>query len=121
MTGGKVAYIYMPDTSLGGLTAFNRYFYAQIGKEAAIVDERFNGGGLLDYVGMTGQDSSTYISTINLNSANGTQTVYAKFKDSANNWSNAVNGSIFLDSVAPSGGLSITSSRDEVRPRSERR
>jgi tricorn protease len=47
MTGGKVAYIYMPDTANGGLTVFNRYFYAQIGKDAAIVDERFNGGGLL--------------------------------------------------------------------------
>lgn len=47
MSGGKVAYIYMPDTADGGLTAFNRYFYAQIGKQAAIVDERFNGGGLL--------------------------------------------------------------------------
>lgn len=47
MTGGKVVYIYMPDTANGGLTAFNRYFYAQIGKDAAIVDERFNGGGLL--------------------------------------------------------------------------
>ena len=47
MTGGKVGYIYMPDTANGGLTAFNRYFYAQIGKEGAIVDERFNGGGLL--------------------------------------------------------------------------
>jgi tricorn protease len=47
LSGGKLAYIYMPDTSNGGLTAFNRYFYAQIGKEGAIVDERFNGGGLL--------------------------------------------------------------------------
>jgi tricorn protease len=47
MTGGKVAYIYMPDTANGGLAAFNRYFYAQIGKDGAIVDERFNGGGLL--------------------------------------------------------------------------
>ena len=47
MSGGKVAYIYMPDTANGGLAAFNRYFYAQIGKQAAIVDERFNGGGLL--------------------------------------------------------------------------
>jgi tricorn protease len=47
MSGGNVAYIYMPDTANGGLTAFNRYFYAQIGKQAAIVDERFNGGGLL--------------------------------------------------------------------------
>jgi tricorn protease len=47
LSGGKVAYIYMPDTANGGLTSFNRYFYAQIGKNAAIVDERFNGGGLL--------------------------------------------------------------------------
>jgi tricorn protease len=47
MSGGKVAYIYMPDTANGGLAAFNRYFYAQIGKEGAIVDERFNAGGLL--------------------------------------------------------------------------
>lgn len=47
LSGGKIAYIYMPDTANGGLTSFNRYFYAQIGKEAAIVDERFNGGGLL--------------------------------------------------------------------------
>ena len=47
LSGGKVAYIYMPDTANGGLTSFNRYFYAQIGKDAAIVDERFNGGGLL--------------------------------------------------------------------------
>jgi len=47
LTGGKVAYIYMPDTAQSGLTAFNRYFYAQIGKQAAIIDERFNGGGML--------------------------------------------------------------------------
>jgi tricorn protease len=45
MTNGRVAYIYMPDTGLRGYTNFNRYFFAQIGKEAAIVDERFNGGG----------------------------------------------------------------------------
>ena len=42
-----MAYVYMPDTSLGGYTNFNRYFYAQVGKEAVIVDERFNGGGAL--------------------------------------------------------------------------
>jgi tricorn protease len=46
MTNGRVAYIYMPDTLLLGYTSFNRYFFAQMGKEAAIVDERFNGGGL---------------------------------------------------------------------------
>jgi len=47
MTGGRVAYVYMPDTAFGGYTNFNRYFYAQVGKEAAIIDERFNGGGAL--------------------------------------------------------------------------
>src|SRR5262245_23544571 len=47
MTGGRVAYVYMPDTGFGGYTNFNRYFFAQVGKEAAIVDERFNGGGML--------------------------------------------------------------------------
>jgi tricorn protease len=47
MTGGRVAYIYMPDTFFGGYTHFNRYFFAQVGKEAAIIDERFNGGGAL--------------------------------------------------------------------------
>lgn len=47
MTNGRVAYVYMPDTAFGGNTAFNRYFYAQVGKEAVIIDERYNGGGLL--------------------------------------------------------------------------
>lgn len=46
-TNGKVAYVYMPDTYFGGYTYFNRYFYAQVGREAVIVDERFNAGGAL--------------------------------------------------------------------------
>ena len=46
-TQGRAAYVYMPDTSFDGLTSFNRYFYAQVGKEAALVDERYNGGGAL--------------------------------------------------------------------------
>jgi len=51
MTGGRVAYIYLPDTAGGGYTNFNRYFFAQVGKEAAILDERFNhGGDLADYI-----------------------------------------------------------------------
>jgi len=47
VTGGRVAYVYMPDTSGGGYTNFNRYFFAQVGKDAVIVDERFNAGGAL--------------------------------------------------------------------------
>jgi tricorn protease len=51
MTGGRVAYVHLPDTANGGYTNFNRYFFAQVGKEAAILDERFNhGGDLADYI-----------------------------------------------------------------------
>jgi hypothetical protein len=47
MTNGRVPYIYMPDMSFGGLTNFNRYFFAQVGKEAANIDQRFNASGVL--------------------------------------------------------------------------
>jgi tricorn protease len=51
MTGGRVAYVYLPDTAGGGYSNFNRYYFAQVGKEAAIIDERFNqGGDAADYV-----------------------------------------------------------------------
>ena len=47
LSHGKLAYIYLPDTENGGWTDFNRYFFSQTGKQGAIVDERFNHGGLL--------------------------------------------------------------------------
>jgi tricorn protease len=51
LSNGKLAYIYMPNTGGPGYTSFNRYFFAQTNKEGAVIDERFNGGGLLaDYV-----------------------------------------------------------------------
>jgi tricorn protease len=51
MSGGKLAYVYVPDTGGGGYTSFNRYFFAQTQKEGAVIDERFNGGGALaDYI-----------------------------------------------------------------------
>jgi tricorn protease len=50
-TGGRVAYVYVPNTAGGGYTSFNRYFFSQVGKEAVIIDERFNEGGqLADYI-----------------------------------------------------------------------
>jgi tricorn protease len=49
-TGGRVAYVYVPDTAGTGFNYFRRYFYPQAYKEAIIVDERFNGGGMVaDY------------------------------------------------------------------------
>ena len=50
-TGGKIAYVYLPDTAAGGFPHFNRYFYSQVGKEGVIIDERFNhGGDIADFI-----------------------------------------------------------------------
>ncbi|HUF28748.1 MAG TPA: PDZ domain-containing protein [Gemmatimonadaceae bacterium] len=49
-TGGRVAYVYVPNTAQQGHSYFKRYFYPQAHKDAIIVDERYNGGGLIaDY------------------------------------------------------------------------
>ncbi len=51
LSNGRVAYVQLPDTGSGGYTSFNRYFFAQVGKEGAVLDERFNhGGSLADYI-----------------------------------------------------------------------
>jgi tricorn protease len=51
MTGGKIAYVYLPNTAGAGYTNFNRYYFAQIDKDGVVVDERFNGGGqAADYI-----------------------------------------------------------------------
>ena len=44
-SGGKVAYVYLPDTAGDGYTFFNRMFFAQTDKRAIIVDDRRNSGG----------------------------------------------------------------------------
>jgi tricorn protease len=51
LTGGRVAYVYFPDTAGGGFANFNRYFFSQADKQAVILDERFNhGGSIADYI-----------------------------------------------------------------------
>ncbi len=55
MSGGTLAYVYLPDTAQGGYTSFNRYFFAQTDKQGVIADERFNSGGqsadwVIDYL-----------------------------------------------------------------------
>lgn len=78
LSHGKLAYIYLPDTAGEGYTYFNRYFFPQAGKQGAVVDERFNGGGsntdyILDYLRRTlmnyrttrdGEDMTTPVSLI---------------------------------------------------------
>jgi len=51
LSGGRLAYVYLPNTAEAGYTNFNRYYFAQVGKEGAVIDERFNGGGdVADYI-----------------------------------------------------------------------
>jgi tricorn protease-like protein/C-terminal processing protease CtpA/Prc len=44
-TGGRVGYIYVPSTGVDGQDDLFRQFIGQIGKEALIIDERWNSGG----------------------------------------------------------------------------
>ena len=51
LSGGKLAYVYLPNTGQPGYTSFNRYYFAQQDKSGAIIDERYNGGGsAADYI-----------------------------------------------------------------------
>jgi tricorn protease len=45
LSGGKLAYVYVPNTGQGGFTSFNRYYFSQQDKKGVIIDERNNGGG----------------------------------------------------------------------------
>lgn len=45
LSGGKLAYVYVPNTGNPGYTYFNRYYFSQQDKKGAIIDERNNGGG----------------------------------------------------------------------------
>ena len=48
LSHGKLGYVWVPNTGGPGFVSFNRYYFAQQDKEGAVIDERFNGGGLLD-------------------------------------------------------------------------
>jgi len=51
LSDGRLAYVWIPDTGHGGYTSFNRYFFAQMHKQGAVIDERFNhGGSIADYI-----------------------------------------------------------------------
>ena len=45
MSAGRLAYVWLPNTSVQGYEYFNRYYFAQQDRAGAVVDERFNGGG----------------------------------------------------------------------------
>ena len=51
LSGGQLAYVYVPNTGQPGYVSFNRYYFAQQDKAGAVIDERYNGGGsAADYI-----------------------------------------------------------------------
>lgn len=51
LSGGRLAYVWLPNTADGGYASFNRYYYAQQHKDGAIIDVRYNQGGMVaDYI-----------------------------------------------------------------------
>ncbi|HXH06970.1 MAG TPA: PDZ domain-containing protein [Vicinamibacterales bacterium] len=51
LSGGRLAYVWLPNTGMPGYSAFNRYYYAQQDKDGVIIDERYNQGGMVaDYI-----------------------------------------------------------------------
>ena len=44
-SNGKIGYIYVPSTGVGGQNELVRQFYGQWNKEGLVIDERFNNGG----------------------------------------------------------------------------
>ncbi|MEZ5415992.1 MAG: PDZ domain-containing protein [Vicinamibacterales bacterium] len=51
LSGGRLAYVYVPNTGQPGYQSFNRYYFAQQDRAGAVIDERYNGGGsAADYI-----------------------------------------------------------------------
>ncbi len=47
LSGGKIGYLHLPNTAVGGQQGFAKGYYPQLRKEGLIIDERFNGGGFI--------------------------------------------------------------------------
>lgn len=45
LSGGRVGYVYVPDTGVNGQTELVRQFMGQFTKDGLVIDERFNSGG----------------------------------------------------------------------------
>ncbi|MCO6512013.1 MAG: PD40 domain-containing protein [Aridibacter famidurans] len=51
LSNGRLAYVWLPNTGGAGYTYFTRYFYSQQEREGAVIDERYNQGGMVaDYI-----------------------------------------------------------------------
>ena len=51
LSGGRLAYVWLPNTGGGGYSYFTRYYFSQQQKDGAVIDERYNQGGMVaDYI-----------------------------------------------------------------------
>ncbi len=46
-SGGRIGYVHVPSTSVDGVVEFWRMYFAQVDKDALIIDERYNSGGFI--------------------------------------------------------------------------
>jgi len=49
LSGGRIGYIYVPNTSFAGFREFYKGWYSQFTKDGLIIDDRYNGGGSIPY------------------------------------------------------------------------
>lgn len=49
LSGGRIGYIYLPNTAVEGNRELYRGYYAYNDKEALIIDDRYNGGGFIPH------------------------------------------------------------------------
>jgi tricorn protease len=47
LSGGKIGYLHLPNTAVGGQQGFAKGYYPQLRKEGLIIDERYNAGGFI--------------------------------------------------------------------------
>ena len=47
LSGGRIGYIYLPNTAIEGNRELHRGMYAYNDKEALVIDDRYNGGGFI--------------------------------------------------------------------------
>jgi len=47
LSGGKIGYLHLPNTAIGGQQGFAKGYYPQLRKDGLIIDERYNGGGFI--------------------------------------------------------------------------
>ncbi len=47
LSAGRIGYLHLPNTAIGGQKGFAKGYYPNLRKEGLIIDERFNGGGFI--------------------------------------------------------------------------